>query len=148
MTFSEWINEYTKRKLDVIHKLKDLQFNKTDIIEYFDFSNMVKNEPDFCPLYSINGGTKCHDFDNLNCFYCACPFFQYSDDEPIRGNELSICTIDSKFASKFKSNDNFQCDCSDCLLPHRKSFVKKMYMEYDTTFNFKKDQELKESGDL
>lgn len=51
---------------------------KQEIIEYFRFENMVKNEPDFCPLYKDN--KKCHDMEDLNCYLCACPHFRFDDN--------------------------------------------------------------------
>ena len=54
-----------------LNQLKLEDKTTDEVIEYFKFENMVKNEPDFCPLYKDN--KKCHDMEDLNCYLCACP---------------------------------------------------------------------------
>jgi len=71
MTYSEWTQEHAKKHEKILEKLK----NKSDdeVIRYFEYENMQKNEVDFCLLYKDN--KKCHDVENLNCYLCACPHF-------------------------------------------------------------------------
>lgn len=68
------------------------------IFAYFDFDNMVKAEPDFCPLYADN--KKCYDLERLNCYLCACPLFRFSDQGIAEQDDKSVfsdCTVNSKF---------------------------------------------------
>ena len=59
--------------MDTLTELSD-----EEVIAYFKFENMVKKEPDFCPLYKDN--KKCHDMKELNCYLCACPNFRFDDE--------------------------------------------------------------------
>ena len=43
----------------------------------------------------------CHDFDRINCKFCFCPVYQYSDC----GGDFTITDAGIK-------------DCSQCRLPH------------------------------
>lgn len=127
MTFKAWREDYEKRRDKVLEKL--FGSTKEQVVDYFMYDNMVKNEQDFCPLYEA--GAKCHNMDNLNCYYCACPFFVASDDEPLEILEdgfevMSKCAVNSKFAFAYTSKDQKQqCDCTNCKLPHRKIFIMK-----------------------
>ena len=91
---------------------------------------MVKNEPDFCPLYGMS--KKCHDSKELNCYYCACPYFEESDDEPFGYNDgikiMSQCSINSTKAGVFVQDGVQQCDCTNCFIPHKAKFALK-YLE-------------------
>jgi len=125
MTFKEWEDDHVEKVEVILKKLEGE--SKLAITNYFDYDNMVKMEPDFCPLYATN--TKCHDIDSLNCFLCSCPFFKYSDDLPLRTENgidvMSVCVIDSNTAGTFTQNGKQQCDCSGCHIPHKKRFVKR-----------------------
>lgn len=76
MTYEEWFLKQGELHKNVMKKLTNKSID--EIIEYFKFENMVKNEPDFCPLYKDN--KKCHDMENLNCYLCACPNFRFKDE--------------------------------------------------------------------
>jgi Zn-finger protein len=118
MTYIEWIEEHKNKHNAILEKLKGK--NKEEIAEYFSYENMKINEPDFCPLYKEN--KKCHDMEKLNCYFCACPYFDFKDKEKL----VSYCTIDSKYGSFFESKNAIHQDCSNCLIPHKKEFVKKL----------------------
>lgn len=130
MTYDEWKIQHAKAKAEIISK-KNFN-NVEEIIEYFDFDNMVKKEPDFCPLYKDN--IKCHNIEKLNCYYCGCPYFKVNDEPKTIGKTTiaSICIIDSKFKSGFYENPDennvvkIHCDCSNCFIPHKEDFAKKM----------------------
>jgi len=99
-----------------------------EVIAYFRFENMVKKEPDFCPLYKEN--RKCHDIEELNCYLCACPNFRFDDNglEEIDGKSLkSRCAIDSEEGSRFIGKDAIHQDCSGCLVPHTFSYILKHF---------------------
>lgn len=131
MTYNEWITEHDKNLKNILVKLDGSSTD--DIVNYFRYENMVINEPDFCPLYRAK--TKCHNTDNLNCFYCGCPFFESSDDKPfeIRDSKkvMSRCVVNSRFAQDFIHEDIIQCDCSNCMIPHTDNIVKQHFNSLD-----------------
>ena len=117
MGYITWIEKHSLKHKNILDKLSHLK--DEEIIEYFDFDNMVKNEPDFCPLYKDN--KKCHDMEKLNCYLCACPLFRLD-------KQKSYCEIDSKFGSTIESKDGFiHQNCSNCTIPHKTSYVKKNF---------------------
>ena len=129
MTFEEWLVDHDGKVQEVLGRL-----NSTDpnvIIEYFDYDNMAEKESDFCPLYNM--GEKCHDTNKLNCYYCACPYFMESDDEPFGYNGdvkiMSTCSINSTKAGTFIQDGVQQCDCTNCHVPHNARFALKYLKE-------------------
>ena len=117
MSYQSWHSEHAKKHQKIINKLSHL--NDDEIVEYFNFSNMVQNEPDFCPLYKDN--KKCHDMEELNCYLCACPNFRVTQTK-------SYCSIDSKDGGSIEAKDGFiHQDCSKCLVPHEKKYIKKNF---------------------
>jgi len=115
MKFSKWTSGHKSKLETIIENILDKSVS--DIIDYFEFDNMKDKESDFCPLYRTF--TKCHVTNKLNCFLCGCPYFKYSDREPIAIVEnkkiMSVCTISSKQAKSFEIDGIVQCDCS--ILP-------------------------------
>ncbi len=123
MSYLEWFEKHAKKHQEIMRGLEDL--SDDEVIEYFDFENMVINEPDFCPLYKKN--KKCHDVEELNCYLCACPNFRFDDEgfEIVDGRVLkSYCAIDSKDGDQFKSDSVIHQNCTGCKVPHSKSYVK------------------------
>lgn len=133
MTYDEWRTQHAMAKAEIVNKnnLCDVD----EIVEYFKFENMVKKEPNFCPLYKDN--IKCHDTDELNCYYCGCPYFKINENPKQKGKTTiaSTCIIDSKFKAEYYENPDennvvkIHCDCSNCFIPHKNRFVKKMLLE-------------------
>lgn len=120
MTYFEWFeSQYDKHKR-VMKKLEGK--TQDEIIKYFEFDNMVKNEPDFCPLYKDN--KKCHDMENLNCYLCGCPNFRLTDG---KSKLKSFCAIKSEKGGQFVGKDYIHQDCSKCTVPHHGKYVKKHY---------------------
>lgn len=123
MTFLEWTIKHKEDRGTILEKLKDKTVD--EVAEYFNYENMVEAELSFCPLYATK--TKCHNIDNLNCFLCACPFFEYSDTVPITIKDgievMSICNINSKEANTYIVGNKQQCDCSNCTIPHKQHNV-------------------------
>lgn len=117
MSYQSWHQEHALKHKKLLKKLSHLRDD--EIIEYFDFHNMVKNEPDFCPLYKDN--KKCHDMENLNCYLCACPNFRV-------GEISSTCAIKSKDGGSITAPDGFiHQDCSKCTVPHSVEYIKKNF---------------------
>lgn len=126
MTYEEWFLKQGELHANVMKKLTNK--SKDEIIEYFKFENMVKNEPDFCPLYKDN--KKCHDYEDLNCYLCACPNFRFDDNgfEKTDGKTLfSKCGINSKDGAQYIGDDYIHQNCSGCIVPHRGKYIKKHF---------------------
>ncbi len=123
MTYKEWFEKQGNLHANVMKKLENKRVD--EIIEYFRFDNMVKNEPDFCPLYKDN--KKCHDYEDLNCYLCACPNFRFNDEgfDKVENKVLySKCNINSKDASQYIGEDYIHQNCSGCIVPHREKYIK------------------------
>ena len=54
MTYKEWYIEHSKKRQNLINTLVIHNFSKEEIVHYFRWSNMVKNQPQYCGLYSEN----------------------------------------------------------------------------------------------
>ncbi len=127
MSYSSWFQAHGEKHKKIIEKLTHL--SDDELIEYFRFDNMVKNEPDFCPLYAKN--KKCHDNKELNCYFCACPNFRFKDDGFEQQEEertlFSTCGINSKDGSQYISDDAIHQNCAGCFVPHSESYIKKYF---------------------
>jgi hypothetical protein len=127
MTYEEWFLKQGELHANVMKKLTNK--SKDEIIEYFKFENMVKNEPDFCPLYKDN--KKCHDMEDLNCYLCACPNFRFKDEGFEKTDDgktlFSVCSINSRDGSQFIGDDYIHQNCSGCIVPHRAKYIKKNF---------------------
>ena len=127
MAYKDWFDKHAIKHEKVLSKLKHL--SDAQLIDYFVFENMVKVEPDFCPLYEKN--KKCHDVEYLNCYLCACPNFRFNDDgfKIVDEKKLfSTCNIDSKDGAQFIGDTYIHQNCAGCGVPHKKSYVKKHFL--------------------
>lgn len=128
MSYGEWFEQHANKHKKIVDKLLSRGYTKEQIIDYFDFENMVKEEPLFCPLYKDN--KKCHEMQELNCYLCACPNFRFDDNgmEKIDGKtKYSFCAIDSKEGRQGIYGDKIHQDCSKCTVPHHKEYVQKKF---------------------
>ena len=116
MSYQSWHKKHSQKHKEIVEKLSNL--SDDEIIEYFDFENMKVKEKDFCILYEKD--KKCHDIENLNCYLCACPNFRVDESK-------SYCDINSKDGSTIETKDFIHQDCSQCIVPHTKEFVKKVF---------------------
>jgi len=126
MSYSTWFQTHGEKHRAIMDKLSTL--SDEEVITYFRFDNMVKNEPDFCPLYKDN--KKCHDMPKLNCYLCACPNFRFDDEgfKQIENKTLfSTCDVDSKDGSQYISNNAIHQNCAGCLVPHHEAYIKKVF---------------------
>ena len=114
--YKNWIKKHYLKHKKIIKNLNNLDEN--EIIKYFRYDNLKKNEPNFCPLFFKN--KKCHEIDNLNCYLCGCPYIRITKTK-------SYCSINSKFAKFIKKQNYIHLDCSDCLIPHKEGFIKKYF---------------------
>lgn len=128
MGYQTWFKEHGNKHKLIVDKLSEQGLQKDEIIEYFDFENMVDKEPDFCPLYSKN--KKCHDINKLNCYLCACPYFRFNEAGFEKKNNKTVfsnCSINSKKGRLGEYGDKIHQDCSKCTVPHKEKFVAKNY---------------------
>ena len=126
MAYSKWFRQHGEKHAKIMQKLTHL--SDKEVIEYFRFDNMVEQEPDFCPLYAES--KKCHEMEGLNCYLCACPWFRFDDNGLYSKNNriyYSRCAIDAKEGEEFISGNSVHQDCSHCLLPHKASFIRKVF---------------------
>ncbi len=126
MTYIEWFNGHGEKHAKIMQKLKDL--SDDEVIKYFRFDNMVEKENDFCPLYKDN--KKCHDYEELNCYLCACPNFRFDVDGIEKQDDktlFSYCGIDSKDGAQYIGDDYIHQNCSGCLVPHKEKYIKKNF---------------------
>jgi len=126
MSYGDWFQAHGTKHKKIIEKLQHL--SDDELIAYFRFDNMVKYEPDFCPLYKEN--KKCHDNETLNCYFCACPNFRFKDE----GFEIqqkrtlfSYCDIDSKDGDQYLMDDAIHQNCAGCFVPHSEAYIKKYF---------------------
>ena len=126
MNYIDWFNEHANKHKKIVDKLLSKNYSKEQIIEYFTFENMVKNEVNFCLLYKEN--KKCHDMENLNCYFCACPNFRFDDTGLESENKfklLSMCDIDN--GDEFNVDGVIHQDCSKCTVPHHEAYIKEKF---------------------
>ncbi len=126
MGYNDWFDKHADKHKKIVNKLLKQEFTKEQIVEYFEFENMVKEEIEFCPLYAKN--KKCHDMQELNCYLCACPNFRFNEKGLSVYNEfkiLSKCNIHN--GKEFASKGVIHQDCSSCSVPHHKSYVLKNF---------------------
>jgi acetyltransferase-like isoleucine patch superfamily enzyme len=126
MGYTTWFNNHAKKHKIIVNKLVAKSYTKEQIIDYFDFDNMLKEENNFCSLYKNN--KKCHDMKSLNCYLCACPNFRFNDDGLGTYNEfkiLSKCNINN--GEKIASKNLIHHNCLTCSVPHHKTYVRKNF---------------------
>ncbi|MEN8302963.1 MAG: hypothetical protein ABFQ64_02685 [Campylobacterota bacterium] len=126
MGYTKWFDEHAAKHKKIVDKLVEKNYTKEQIIEYFDFDNMVKSENEFCPLYKEP--RKCHDMESLNCYLCACSNFRFDDHGLDSYNEykvLSKCEINN--GEEFAGEGVIHQDCSKCSVPHHRAYVEKNF---------------------
>ena len=47
MSYESWFNEFAQKHKVIVDKLINNNFSEAEIIDYFDFDNMVKEENNF-----------------------------------------------------------------------------------------------------
>ncbi len=114
---SKWYKDFIAKRNYIIEKynLKTPE----QIASFFIYKNLKEKEPNFCPLFPKN--EKCHDMkeEDLNCFYCACPFYNYEiwDEEK---KIFGACLLSE---SEGIRNQYGYWDCTNCTLSHTSEFV-------------------------
>jgi hypothetical protein len=126
MAYITWYQTHAKKHKDIVDKLLQKEYTKGQIIDYFEYNNLISYEPDFCRLFSK--GKKCHNIEPLNCYLCACPNFRFDDSATTIKSYCSIECVKGKQVGK----DIKHHDCSDCLLPHEIKYISK---HFDTNWS-------------
>ncbi len=122
MSYQSWFESHGKKHRAIMDRLSHL--SDAEVIAYFRFENMVKAEPDFCPLYAKN--KQCHEMEGLNCYLCACPNFRFNDTGFTQEGDKTLyskCAINSKDGEQFTSDSAIHQNCSGCLVPHHESYI-------------------------
>lgn len=129
MTYAEWQTAHEAKRDTLQKQLESEGLTPEQVIDYFDFDNMVEAQPDFCGLYPSK--KKCHDIPKLNCYLCGCPHFRVLEPvQTITGKKVhSICSVNSKNTANFEVDNNVHCDCSNCTIPHTKRIALKYYKD-------------------
>ena len=126
MTYLEWFESHAKKHAAIMNTLT--HFSDNEVIDYFVYENMQEKHPDFCPLYADN--TKCHEMEELNCYFCACNHFRFSDEGLKKEGDKTIysnCNIEAKEGKRFESENAIHQDCSDCFIPHKRAVIQKYF---------------------
>jgi len=126
MTYLEWFESHANKHEEIMKLL--IHLSDDEVIDYFIYENMQEKHPDFCPLYDDN--VKCHDMEELNCYFCGCNHFRFSDNGLKKeGDKIvySLCSIDAKEGKTFESENAIHQDCSGCIIPHKRSVIKKYF---------------------
>jgi Zn-finger protein len=83
-----------------------------DILGDHDFKKRKKSNPESCICYQQD--KKCHNIEELNCFFCYCPEYN-------RSVEGGSCKRESPNAKYINNKDGGKIlDCSGCDFPHKK----------------------------
>jgi hypothetical protein len=132
MSYEEWFEQHAQKHQKIVEKLVAEGFTQEQIIDYFAYENMAKEESDFCPLYK--DGKKCHDMKELNCYLCGCPNFRFNDNGFGTYNGIKILSrCDIHNGSSIGRSGAIHQDCSKCTVPHHKAYISKNF-----DFNWKK----------
>lgn len=128
MSYGKWFENHADKHKKIVEKLLSHGYTKEQIVDYFDFDNMAKEEPLFCPLYKEN--RKCHEMEDLNCYLCACPNFRFNDGGIAKKDDktqYSFCAIESKDGKQSIYGDKIHQNCSKCTVPHHKEYIRKNF---------------------
>lgn len=126
MRYEEWFEQHAQKHQKIVEKLLAKGLTQEQIIDYFEYENMAKEEIDFCPLYKM--GKKCHDMEKLNCYLCGCPNFRFNDNGLDTYNSMKILShCDIHNGSTIGRGGTIHQDCSKCTVPHHKAYVSKNF---------------------
>lgn len=146
MSYRTWFKNHGEKHKKIVSRLQSKGFSKDQIIDYFEFDNMLIEEPGFCPLYKES--KKCHNVAQLNCYLCACPLFRFgetglSESDGVR--TYSYCHVNSKYGCQRQYGEAIHQDCSACTVPHSRKYVD---VNYNTNWFKVMGQCDIESGDV
>ena len=128
MSYRTWFDNHGKKHKEIVAKLEAKGFTKDEVIDYFNFDNMLISEPDFCVLYKES--KKCHNVEKLNCYLCACPLFRFKESglsESSGVTTYSYCEVESKHGCQQQYGEAVHQNCSSCSVPHGRKYVSVNY---------------------
>jgi Zn-finger protein len=90
------------------------------VVEEFEYKKRREEHPYECPC---NCSGPCHSLEELNCFFCFCPWYESEKPEGgcKAGNPLRKGHY---FSREGNATSDKIWDCSDCIYPHKKEVVK------------------------
>ncbi len=108
-----------------MHELarETLEKRTNDLIGEYDFEKRKKTHPEECICYQQN--VKCHNLENLNCFFCLCPNYDMSIKE-------GGCKINSPNGKYIPTMKGKIFDCSACNFPHEKEDARNILLKVYT----------------
>ncbi|MDD3595349.1 hypothetical protein [Sulfuricurvum sp.] len=135
MTYIHWFQTHAEKHRRILSRLSAQNLSPDQIVAYFTFEKMVEKEKDFCQLYATK--RKCHDIPNLNCYWCACPYFRFNDNAQTDTEGIvvySYCAINAPAGKPFRHENSIHHDCSDCTIPHDPdTILKKFSVDWNMT---------------
>ncbi len=109
----------------------NLENHINQIIDEYRYENRSVAHPNACICYEQ--GTPCHDMENLNCFFCYCPYY---DTQIVEGGCLRN-SPDGQWHQSEKLPTGRIWDCSNCEHPHLENTVK---VHLEKTFQIKRQK--------
>jgi Zn-finger protein len=90
------------------------------ILEEFNYQKRKKEHLEECPC---NGSSPCHNIEDLNCFFCYCPWY---DLEKLEGGckKNNPLKKGKWFEREGHSESDRIWDCSNCTYPHEEKVIK------------------------
>ena len=126
-------DDIIKKRNMRLFSIKDL--NLDEIIEKFSFRHMQAENTDSCCMFANNKVCHSMNIDELNCFGCYCPNYdlEIAYDKSVELYKLGKCNINSKFGIYKQTGTKSDLpkeylvpNCSNCTIPHNKTFLKKI----------------------
>ncbi|APW46105.1 hypothetical protein [Rhodoferax antarcticus] len=130
MSYITWFLNHGEKHRKIVERLKKDGLSQDQIIDYFEFDNMVARELEFCLLYAEP--RKCHNTAYLSCYMCACPYFRFDDKGTLNAEGILVkshCAINSTKSAQFVHDGVAHLDCSKCKVPHTRDFVRNNFNE-------------------
>ncbi len=115
------LNVDGKTRKDAANKMHELAKEIIErrihiLLNEWNFEKRKVKHSDECVCYQQD--KKCHDIEDLNCFFCYCPNYDMSAEE-------GKCRINSPKAKYIDTPKGKILDCSDCGFPHKKENAKR-----------------------
>jgi Zn-finger protein len=92
------------------------------IVDEFRYLNRKNTHPHECPC---NSQGPCHNMEDLNCFFCYCPW--YNSEKPEGGCKIGNPSGKGSWFERLghETSDRIW-DCSLCTYPHDSNIVKQV----------------------
>lgn len=104
---------------DLLNKCINQRINI--IINEFRFNKRREEHPEECPCNSLG---PCHNIEDLNCFFCYCPWYENETAEG--GCKIGNPLGKGKWFDKEYDGTEKIWDCSECVYPHKEKTIKEI----------------------